>query len=504
MSVLSLSGMVGCSGTGSATDFNKGFLDPTAVGRYQSQPLVVPILSSLDRSVDVGNQQFRGAADVRQDDLEPSKNDYSIGRNDLVSISITDLVAPNVETVRTNRVSESGMVSLPIVGQVKAAGLTEAQLEQSISKAYADANVIQHAQVSVSVTEARARTFSILGSVAAPGQYAILNSEFRVLDALVLARDVNSLGIDYIYVIRQVKSDNQPASPETRPATPANSDVLTPHGDAASARTAILAQASPSTIGTTPAVEDDSRIISVDGKEVKVSGEAMPSTMRAATAPTTEAVMPADAAKAGTPAPMAMPAPVTLPAEPQNVAMQQPFDFKDPVAEGKTRVIRIPYQALRDGDLRYNIIIKPYDLIEVPQPVSGEYYMGGHVARVGVYTLTARKITLKQAIVSAGMFDQLAVPARTDIVRRVGDDKEIFVALDLDKVFDGTQPDIYLKPNDVVTVGTSWWAPFMAAVRGGFRMTYGFGFLYDRNFADYADPFGMGGRAKATQTTTIN
>ena len=49
--------------------------------------------------------------------------------------------------------------------------------------------VIQNAQVSVSVTEARARTFSILGAVTAPGQYAILNSEFRVLDALVLARD---------------------------------------------------------------------------------------------------------------------------------------------------------------------------------------------------------------------------------------------------------------------------------------------------------------------------
>jgi polysaccharide biosynthesis/export protein len=113
---------------------------------------------------------------------------------------------------------------------------------------------------------------------------------------------------------------------------------------------------------------------------------------------------------------------------------------------------------------------------------------------VGVYSLTARKITLKQAIVSAGMFDQIAVPAQTDVIRRVQGDKEIFVQVDLDKVFEGSQPDVFLKPNDVVQVGTSWWAPFAAAVRGGFRFTYGFGFLYDRNFANYNDPFGMGGR----------
>ena len=32
-------------------------------------------------------------------------------------------------------------------------------------------------------------------------------------------------------------------------------------------------------------------------------------------------------------------------------------------------------------------------------------------------------------------------------------------------------------------VGTNMFAPFIAAVRGAFRFTYGFGFLYDRNFA---------------------
>ena len=153
------------------------------------------------------------------------------------------------------------------------------------------------------------------------------------------------------------------------------------------------------------------------------------------------------------------------------------------MADSATRVIRVPYAALRDGDLRYNIIIRPYDMIVVPQPTIGEFYMGGHVARSGVYSLTARKITLKQAIVSAGGFDNIAVPAQTEVVRRLPDDREIFVRVDLDKVWEGSVPDIYLRPDDIVNVGTSWWAPFVASVRGGFRVTYGFGFLYDRNWA---------------------
>jgi polysaccharide biosynthesis/export protein len=494
--VVGLSNLVGCSGVGSTTDLNKGFLDPTAVGRYQKEPLVVPILSSLDRNVDVPVEQFRGATDVRPEDLESSGNDYTIGRNDLISVSITDLVAPNVETVRTARVTETGMISLPLVGQIKATGLTEAQLQDSITKAYRDANLIQNAQVSVAVTEARARTFSIRGSVGAPGQYAILQSDFRLMDAIVLGRDITAQGIDYIYIIRPLKSEQAGKTPETRPATPTNpsEDVLTPHSQGASARPVILAQASPTTGAAAPMTDDDQKFITVEGKQVEVTPQprvaaqsTKPANTPAVAAPSAPAaaVPPAPAPVQAKPAAAPTARPTVAPvAQPITAPVAQPFAFNDPVAEGKYRVIRVPYEGFNNGDLRYNVVIKPYDMIVVPQPVIGEYYMGGHVARVGVYSLTARKITLKEAVVSAGMFDAIALPARTDVVRRVGGDKEIFVSVDLDKVFAGEQPEVFLKPNDVVMVGTSWWAPFVAAVRGGFRTTYGFGFLYDRNFWD--------------------
>jgi len=159
------------------------------------------------------------------------------------------------------------------------------------------------------------------------------------------------------------------------------------------------------------------------------------------------------------------------------------FEFNQPPLPAHTRIIRIPYQALRNGDLNYNIAIRPHDVIMVqPLPV-GVYYVYGHVARPGVFTLAGQKVTIKQAIGGAGMFDELGIPQRGEIIRRVRPNHEVFVRIDLDKIFAGEEPDIYLKPDDQINVGTNAVAPFLAAVRGAFRLTYGFGFLYDRNFA---------------------
>jgi len=145
-------------------------------------------------------------------------------------------------------------------------------------------------------------------------------------------------------------------------------------------------------------------------------------------------------------------------------------------------VIKIPVDALRRGELRYNVVIRPQDFIWIPQPNIGEYYMGGHVQRTGVYSLTARNISLMQAVIAAGGLDQLAWPERTMVVRRLSPDKQVFARVDLAKIFQGEQPDIMLKPDDQVYVGSNGLAPFLAAFRNGFRLTYGFGFIYDRNY----------------------
>ncbi|HWE97098.1 MAG TPA: polysaccharide biosynthesis/export family protein [Tepidisphaeraceae bacterium] len=455
----------------------RGFFDPTEMvrGGHPNEPLMIPILNHVDPTIEENNNEFVTATDPTPEDLVSSTNDYRIGRNDLLSISISDLVGPGQETVKTARVTESGNISLPYLGPVRAEGLTEIELEQAIVQAYRDANLIQNATVTVTVVEARGRTVEILGAVNQPGQYAILDPDFRLLDALVLARDTTSPLVEYAYVIRKSEAPRQTggqAHPKPLPGghAPASApapDDLAPKSDAGQPGPAFAVANHPLTL-----------LAAAPGDDLAPGA---PSAAVPATQPSTE---PATLPAPPVPDPSAVipPPPEVMPGAPGGPA-SKPFEFNAPQTPGSARIIRVPLIALHNGDLRYNIAIHPHDVIVVQNLVVGEYYMGGHVARPGVYTLTSRKITIKEAVISAGMFDQLAIPERTEIIRRLRPDHEVFVRIDLDKIFTGQQPDLYLKPDDQIMVGTNGIAPFLAAVRGGFRISYGLGFLYDRNFA---------------------
>jgi polysaccharide export outer membrane protein len=483
---------VGCD---SALSPQYSFIDQTELAKAKDG-LIVPILDHLNEQDKGVGAEFSHATGVTADDLVSSASDYVIGKNDLLNVSITDLVGPGIESVRQAHVTESGKISMPLVPQITAAGLTEAQLEQAIVAAYRDANLISNAQVSVTVAEARARTFTISGAIAAPGEYAIVRSDFRLLDALALAHETTAtVGIDDVYVIRKnadtTTGGTSSGVPATVPTTNTGTDILAPHSEGPAAPTRVMSMvtqdatapsAAPSeagaipppnfTAGTTapaaPAAaeaavaapttqgDQEGRYVVIDGKPVLVDHSGAP------TSAPTVAPAAADTATAD--------------------AGAKDFQFNAPSEPSDTKVIRVPLDALHNGELKYNIVVRPGDYIYVPQPVVGEYYMGGHVLRTGVYSLSARKITLKEAFISAGMLDPVAIPGRTQIIRRIDDGHEIFAVVDIEKIFAGTEPDVYLRPDDQVIVGTNIVAPFLAAVRNGFRVTYGFGFLYDRNY----------------------
>jgi protein involved in polysaccharide export with SLBB domain len=393
-----------------------------------------------------------------------------ISKNDLLTIEISDLTGPGTQTVKTTRVTESGNISLPYLSSpIHAEGLTETQLEQTIVDRYRTENIIQKAQVSVIVTEARGRAFSILGQVARPGQYAIVDPEFRVLDALVLAGDTISPLLEDLYVIRKVTPTAATAPGTVAPPTAPTSGPadLAPRGSAP-VDDPLSAEARVSSAAMSPR---DRNVIRLDALADPAATDTTPTTSPSTVDPL--------APGAVSPAPVTPPAP-TAPGATANGEFE---GFHELTAPTDTKIIHIPLNRLKNGDLQFNIIIKPHDQIIVQALPSGVYYMGGHVQNPGAYTLSGQRVTLKEAIISAHMLDQLAIPQRTDIIRRLGPGKEVFVRVDLDKIFAGHAPDIYMKPNDSVMVGTNLIAPFLSAIRGAFRITYGFGFLYDRNFA---------------------
>lgn len=453
------------------------FLDPGEpnIRQKDSQPLVVPVLDYLDRSIEEPDTAFNNASDVQPDDLVATAGSYKIGKNDVITVTIYDLLGlGSGPTTQNVRVSESGTITLPFIKPVKAEGLTEGELQDEIANEYKAEGQLQNARVSVQVSEFRGRTFEIAGNATNPGEFQILKSNFRLLDALVQGRaPAQREGVEYCYIVRQTGPNAgnpsgvpaaqpaggvppvAPAAPTTPPTQltpPPSTDPLAPTSQApaqANTRVALMeVQEGPATAATTnpsdmlaPGAGDNATGM-VEGR------------------------------------PMDVHTPATAPA-----AAQGNFQFNELTPPADVRVIRVPLQKLLDGDLRYNVVIHPSDVIIIPDPVTGEYYMAGHVQRTGVYSLTGRRITLKQAVVSAGMFDQLAIPQRSEVIRRIGANREVFARIDLDKVWAGEQPDIFLKPNDIVQVGTNALAPFLSAIRNSFRLTYGFGFLYDRNFA---------------------
>ena len=169
--------------------------------------------------------------------------------------------------------------------------------------------------------------------------------------------------------------------------------------------------------------------------------------------------------------------------QPETPQLKPPKATWEEEAE-KTRLIKVPANKLFAGDPRYNIVIKPGDSIFVPVDIVGEFYIMGNVNRTGTIPLTGRPMDIKQAIAAAGGLGPLAWPKRCEIIRRIGRKKEEIVMVDLDKIYNGEQPDFFIKPHDLINVGTHETSRWRAVLRNAFRATYGFGFVYDRNFAD--------------------
>jgi polysaccharide biosynthesis/export protein len=503
------------------------FLNPSEVGRFDaakpwgwSKPVTWAILDNLDMS-EMPVEHWTTATDPLPSDMIVETKEYVVGEGDILNISVFELVTPGMPYNDQKTVNELGNVTLQNLGQVHVAGLTPSEIEKKLADLAVKmgfllkaGNGSQGPQVAVQLYQSRARIFSVLGQVSNPGTYNIIGINFRLLDALALARDImggNQPGMDYLYVIRSPRDlgvipASQPATspeaaPETAPsATPATTNPLkaiegAQPGAAAPAMPAppVAANDGPRFVRPLPQVltladiPQSSSLLAQASLDAAISGGTTPVSTPATLPSTTPArTLPADLGQAVSGA-ASKPTMINvngrwIEATPTTTGNLSPAEAQA-AASGMTmpRVIRIPINKLKEGIPGYNIIIQAGDIINVPNIEPGEFYLMGHINRPGVYTLTGRKVTLKQAIAAAGGLDALAIPRRCDLIRRWGN-TETTAQVDLQRIFEGEQPDIYLKTNDLVNVGTDVLAPILAVTRNAYRMSYGWGFTYDRNF----------------------
>lgn len=446
------------------------YLDQSKVGRWEKTPASVPVLERI-AAIEGTTDEFVEFDEVRPEDLTSEAAEYRVSAGDQLEVRIWDIITTGQVEVYPLLVDTRGTITIPQLGEISVETLTPEQVRGAIADRAGQ--FVRSPLVQVTVVQSLTQTFTLLGSVPRPGAYYIPTADYRLLEAITAGGGIAETA-EFVLVIRQVPLE--PTTPAAPPAMAPDAgsgqdgenlidiiDNLTdedapadenPGGSPGAFSTGEprpqpeqpavdLVEEEPGSVQATPQVVSDSAWIFLNGQWVRAA--------RTSSSPSGSG-----------------------------------NSFDSLVTQ---RVIRVAVKPLLNGDARFNIVVRPGDVVRVPSPELGYVYMGGEVARSGAYGLPeVGRLTLMRAIQSAGGLSPTAIPERCDLTRVVGLNRQATITLNLRAMYEGTQPDIYLKRDDLVNIGTNFWAYPLAVFRNGFRATYGFGFLLDRNFGN--DVFG--------------
>jgi polysaccharide export outer membrane protein len=503
------------------------YLDPSRTGYFETTPTTMPVLTRLD-PIDQSSVRRSKVSAPTAEDLVPGELKYRLAPGDVVRIEIFELIAPGETEVFERVIDQTGNIPIKQLGDVVAAGLTVEEFQHEIEgKA---ARIIQNPLVSVSLERGQGFQFSISGSVQSTGVFALTRPDFRLSEAIALAGGTLAT-TQRVTVIRAAPLDDtlNPIYPEPQAGKPAQqgggasggegngvakpsvdidelinqlggekpaenrpaagSGATAPAGvdttgssTAPAQPTATPAGTAPGMIGDTrkPLGQDDAPAVDVDDLATPKVGET-PAAEKPTQAPSTGWTFDAATNRwvrgTGTAG-----AKATRPTRATGSQEEESMYA--------TRIIEVDYQSLVKGDPNLNVVIRPGDQIYVEPPQTGLLYIDGEINRIGVYQLenTNGRLTLSRFVSAAGGLAPTAIPNRVDLIRVVGKDREATIRVDLQAIRNRAEPDIYMQPDDHVIIGTNFFALPLAVIRNGFRMTYGFGFLLDRNFGN--DVFG--------------
>lgn len=498
--------VVGCDAIG--TDSSRWF-DKSAVVKAPTNAPMRPIEQGVGPA-DYTPEVVPNSNPPREEDLVYRVEDYVMGPTDVIDITVLDLYEPGQEAALRKQVSQSGYIDLPLVGLIKAEGLTASQLKQAVINAYSP-DVLRNPTVSVSVVAERQNQFTALGAVARPGPYPIPRKDTKLLEALGMAGGVVQTNIRHIYVIRpapsvgipgEVKAPTTGQAPGEAPSLPSLPALPSLPPLPGTETTAPAAPATGST-GNDAALKDINDALTGKKSTTTPAPSVFRFSMEGGGPASATGTAPADEAelKRAIKDPMwvNVAGQTTRMAEDSNVPATQPssegattrkspdtdpFGWHKVDKSDQARIIAINLKKLQDGSPAMNIIIRNNDIVWVPPLEMGEFYVMGEVLRPGVYSLAGRRVTVKMAIAAAGNLGPLSDPKNAILIRRIGENQEQMFPLDIDAIFRSQENDMFLKPDDVIAVGQSWASPFLLVFRNAFRMTYGFGWIWDRNFAD--------------------
>ena len=168
-------------------------------GAIFAGPAMAAGQQAADPAIAEAAQNVPPAADQREaaSPKQAHDNSYIIGNDDELAINVWK----EVDLTRTVPVRSDGKISLPLVGEIQAAGQTPRELEIAIGsrlKSY-----VTDPEVTVIVQQVNSRKFNILGEVNKPGAYS-LAVPTTIVDAIATAGGFRDFAKKKgVYILRQ-------------------------------------------------------------------------------------------------------------------------------------------------------------------------------------------------------------------------------------------------------------------------------------------------------------
>lgn len=125
--------------------------------------------------------------------------DYRLGAGDAIGVQVYQSPDLSVDA----RVSESGVISYPLVGNLQLGGLTIAEAEKKIADALRTGGFIKVPQVNIVLRQVRGNQVAVLGQVSRPGRFPLETFNTRVSDMLAAAGGTTPTGDDVLILTGQ-------------------------------------------------------------------------------------------------------------------------------------------------------------------------------------------------------------------------------------------------------------------------------------------------------------
>jgi polysaccharide export outer membrane protein len=132
-----------------------------------------------------------------------------LGVGDVLKITVYQNPDLAVDSVR---ISETGQINFPLIGNVAIGGLTIPGAEQKIAKLLRDGGFVLRPQVAIQVGQIHSSVISVLGQVGKPGRYPIETVGSKVSEMVATAGGVVQGGADVVTLVgtrngRSIKLD---------------------------------------------------------------------------------------------------------------------------------------------------------------------------------------------------------------------------------------------------------------------------------------------------------